>query len=80
MMGCVDAEEYDPHHVEAEPFDRQLVSRKRKYLLKIVYFSGKIFLYMFDLENGVHDKIRLFMEIDERKEYDKNSIKNGSRA
>ncbi len=24
MMGCVDAEEYDPHHVEAEPFDRQL--------------------------------------------------------
>ncbi len=35
---------------------------------------------MFDLENGVHDKIRLFVEIDERKEYDKNSIKNGSRA
>ncbi|MDE7185708.1 MAG: GNAT family N-acetyltransferase [Lachnospiraceae bacterium] len=24
MMGCVDAEEYDQHHVESEPFDRQL--------------------------------------------------------
>lgn len=35
---------------------------------------------MFDLENGVHDKIRLFVGIDERKEYDKNSIKDSGRA
>ena len=30
---------------------------------------------MFDLENGVHDKIRLFVEIDERKEYDKTQLR-----
>lgn len=56
-----------------------MVSRKRKCLLKIVYFSGKIFMHISDWEIVVHDKIRLFVEIDERKEYVKNSIKDGSK-
>lgn len=57
-----------------------MVSRRRKFLLKIVYFNGKILMYVSDWENVVHDKIRLFVEIDERKEYVKNSIKDGSKT
>lgn len=57
-----------------------MVSRRRKCLLKIVYFNGKILMYVSDWENVVHDKIRLFVEIDERKEYVKNSIKDGSKT
>ncbi len=49
-------------------------------MLKIVYFNGKILMYVSDWENVVHDKIRLFVEIDERKEYVKNSIKDGSKT
>jgi len=53
--------------------------RKRKCLLKMVYFNGKIFMYISAQENGVHDKIRLLVGIDERKEYNKNSIKDGGK-
>ena len=56
------------------------ISRKRKRLLKIVYFNGKIFMYIFGQKNGVHYKIRLLMGNDERKEFNKNAIKDSSKA
>ena len=37
-------------------------------------------MYVFGQGNGVHDKIRLLMGIDERKEHNQNSIKDGSGA
>lgn len=46
----------------------------------MVYFNGKIFMYVFGQENGVHDKIRLLMGNDERKKFNKNVIEDSSKA